>query len=215
MKLYGSLVSPYVARVVLATRLKGLALTPEAPPGGLKSADYLRINPVGKMPAMEVAGRGLGESMVMLDYLEDAHPTPALLPAAPLDRAQVRLLGRIVDLYVMPVGRTFFMNLNPAQRKAEEIGKGRDEYVKALGYVEHYLGEGPFAWDARPGYADCAILPCLHMMTLIATACGVNDAYAGLPRLSRWWAHVQKDPATAGFVGEYQTAFEGFLNSRR
>ena len=54
MKLYGSLVSPYVARVAFAARLKGLTLIPELPPGGIKSAEFLHLNPIGKMPAMEV-----------------------------------------------------------------------------------------------------------------------------------------------------------------
>src|SRR5512145_2766913 len=62
MKLYGGLASPYVARVVLFARLKGLALEPQMPAGGLKSPEYLAKNPMGKMPALEVDGTVIPES---------------------------------------------------------------------------------------------------------------------------------------------------------
>ena len=81
MKLYGSLVSPYVARVVLAARAKGLDLAPEAPPGGgIKSPEYLAINPMGKMPALEDGGQCIAESAVILEYLDEAYPQTPLMP---------------------------------------------------------------------------------------------------------------------------------------
>lgn len=215
MKLYGSVVSPYVARVVFAARLKGIPLQAEMPMGGIKTPEFLKINPMGKMPALEVDGRGLAESMVILDYLEDAFPTPALLPASPIDRAQARLLGRIVDLYVTTQSRAFFTNLNPTTRKADEVAAGAEAYRKSLGQLEHFMGEGPYALGTTLGYADVALLPCLQMMSIIAGICGVNDPYEGLPRLTRWWQHMQTDPVAAAFVTEYQNAFGAFMASRR
>ena len=215
MKLFGSLVSPYVARVAFAARLKGVALVPEMPPGGIKSAEFLRLNPIGKMPVMEIDGRALAESMVLLDYLEDAYPTPALLPAAPYERAQARLLGRIVDLYVAPQGRTYFANMNPATRKHDELAAGTEGYRKSLAQLEHFMDRGPYAVGDRLGYADIAMLPCLQMMSLMAGVCGVVDPYEGLPRLADWWRRMQTDPVTAAFVDEYHTAFMSFMASRR
>lgn len=215
MKLYGSLVSPYVARVVFAARLKGIALQAEMPAGGIKTPEFLKINPMGKMPALEVDGRGLAESMVILDYLEDAFPSTPLLPAAPLDRAQARLLGRIVDLYVTVHGRAFFTNMNPATRKADEVAAGAEAYRKSLAQLEHFMGEGPCALGDKLGYADVALLPCLQMMSIVAGLCGVNDPYEGLPRLTRWWQHMQTNPVSAAFVSEYQNAFGAFMASRR
>lgn len=215
MKLYGSPVSPYVARVSYAARLKGLPLVPEMPAGGIKSEDFLRINPIGKMPAMDVDGRALAESMVLLDFLEDAHPNPSLLPAYPVDRAQARLLGRIVDLYVMPQGRAYFGNMNPATRKIDEVAEGTVAVRKALTQLEHFMGNGPYAVGHKLGYADIAMLPCLQMMSLVAGACGIVDLFEGLPRLSSWWRQMQTDPTTAAFIDEYHNAFMSFVASRR
>lgn len=215
MKLYGSLVSPYVARVVFAARLKGLPLQAEMPAGGIKTPEFLKINPMGKMPALEVDGRGIAESMVILDYLEDAFPTPALLPASPIDRAQARLLGRIVDMYVTANGRAFFTNMNPATRKADEVAAGEEGYRKSLAQLEHFMGDGPCALGDTLGYADVALLPCLQMMAIVTGICGVKDPYQGLPRLSQWWQHMQTDPLSASFVTEYQNAFSAFMASRR
>jgi len=215
MKLYGSVVSPYVARVAYAAQLKGIELPAEMPPGGIKTPEFLRLNPLGKMPTLEVDGRGLAESMVILDYLEDAFPTPALLPAAPFDRAQARLLGRFVDLYVVTHGRTFFSNMNPATRKADEVAAAADAYRKSLGQLEHLMGPGPYALGDQLGYADVALLPCLQMMAIAAAACGVNDPYEGLPRLTGWWQHMQTDAVAATFFTQYHAAFSKFLASRR
>lgn len=215
MKLYGMLVSPYVARVAFAARLKGIALATEPPPGGgLKSAEFMALNPMGKIPALEIDGKIIPESMVILDYLEDAHPEPALLPRDAVGRAQARLLGRIVDLYVMANGGVFFRNMNPANRNEHEVEAGKEAFLKSIGHVEHFMGAGPYALGDRLGYGDVAILPCLVMMQNIVAKFGITDMYAGRPKLMRWWQQMQTDAATSDFVAEYQTAVTNFLTRR-
>ena len=54
MKLYGALASPYVARVVMCARLKGIDLPLESAPGGMGSDEYKQINPIGKIPSLAV-----------------------------------------------------------------------------------------------------------------------------------------------------------------
>lgn len=216
MKLYGSLVSPYVARVVLAARYKGLALAPETPPGGgIKSPEYLAINPMGKMPTLEDGGHYLAESMVILEYLDDAYPQKSLLPPAALDRARVRLLGRITDLYVMSQGAGFFRNMNPAQRNQTEVEASKQGLAKAMADLEHFMGGGPFALYGAPTQADCAMLPCLLMMSGVVAAFGITDLYADRPRLKAWFAHMQQDSIAGPFIAEYNAAMQAFFAARR
>ena len=85
MKLYGVLLSPYVTRVLLAVRYKGLDI-PLAPPpgGGLKSPEYLAINPYGKMPALEADGAAIIESEVICEFLDERFPEKRILPGSDL-----------------------------------------------------------------------------------------------------------------------------------
>ena len=216
MKLYGSLASPYVARVVLGARIKGLDLSPEAPPGGgIKSPEFLRINPMGKMPAFEDKGRYLAESMVILEYLDDAYPQKPLLPADAGDRGQARLLARVYDLYVTSQGPAFFRNMNPAQRNEAEVEAAKKGMAKALADLEHFMGEGPYAVGQRIGYADCALLPPLVMMSGVLAAFGIKQPLEGLPKLTRWWQQMHDDPIAGPFIKEYGAAVQAFMAARR
>ena len=96
LKLYGALASPYVARVVLAARYKKLDLPVEMPGGGLKSPEYLAMNPYGKMPTLEHGGRHVIESQVICEYLEELYPAPSILPGDALARALARTVSRAV-----------------------------------------------------------------------------------------------------------------------
>ncbi len=216
MKLYGSLVSPYVARVVLAARAKGLDLVPEAPPGGgIKSAEYLALNPMGKMPALEDGGKCLAESAVILEYLEDAYPQKPLMPKDPMERARVRLLGRIADLYVAPQTGPFFRNMNPATRNEVEVEGAKKTLAKAMADLEHFTGPGPYAVGNAMTLADCTLLPSMLMNGGILSGFGVKDPFEGLPKLSAWWKFMQTEPLTGPFCKEYLAAMAAFMASRR
>lgn len=217
MKLYGSLVSPYVARAVLAARYKGIDLVPESPPGGgIKSAEYLALNPMGKMPALDVGGKCLAESMVIVEYLEDAHPQKPLLPRDAVERANARLLARIVDLYIAPQSGPFFRNMNPATRNEAEVEAGKKALAKALADLEHFVSaQGPWANGAAFSLADVAMLPSLLMTSGIAAGFGVTNLFEGLPKLGAWWKHCHADALTSAFAKEYLAAMQAFLASRR
>ena len=159
MKLYGSLASPYVARVVLFSRLKGFDLVPQMPEGGVKSAAYLATNPMGKMPLLESDGLAIPESEVICEYLEDLRPGQGGLAGDPAARARARLVSRIQDLYVGPHVTTLIRNLNPAKRDAAAVATATSALETGFGYLEHFVTANPFAAGPRPGLADCALLP--------------------------------------------------------
>ena len=115
MKLYGAIASPYVTRVLLFAKLKGVELPIEGVPGGTtRGPEYLKLNPIGKMPALDVSGQIIPESSIICDYLEDAYPKKSGLGADAAQRARSRLIARIVDLYLAAAVGTFFRQLNRA-----------------------------------------------------------------------------------------------------
>ncbi len=213
MKLYGAIASPYVARVVMFAKIKGVDLPlAEAPGGGIKSAEYLKLNPIGKMPTLDVNGQGIGESAVICDYLEDAYPQKSGLPKDPVDRARSRLVARIVDIYISPQLGPFFRHMNPAKRDAAAVEAAGAELAKAYGYIEHAMGPGPFCVGSAPTLGDCALGPTTMMVRkmLAAGNFGLPDPTAS-PRLATWWKAMEGHAICAGVLNDYGTAFDGFM----
>ena len=113
MILHGSAVSVYTAKLRIALHTKGLAFVEREPEGGYRSAAWRERQPTGTIPALEVDGVLLAESEAVVEYLEDAHPTPRLLPGTPLQRAQARFLARYHDLHLEPRVRALFPLVRP------------------------------------------------------------------------------------------------------
>ncbi|HEU4530478.1 MAG TPA: glutathione S-transferase family protein [Steroidobacteraceae bacterium] len=215
MKLYGSMASPYVARVVMCARAKGLDLKPELPPGGLKSADYLRMNPLGKMPVLDVDGACVAESEVICEYLEDAFPERTLRPSNPLDRARARLISRTFDLYVMSQSGVLFRQFNPATRNQAEVDAAVGTLQKGLAHVEHFLGPGPYAVGKTLTSADCTLLPDIAFLGIgLLPPFGVKSPVDTLPRIGAWWSQMGEDPLCVQVLEEFTVAYQQFMQAR-
>lgn len=212
MKLYGGIASPYVARVVMYAKIKGMDLAPEEAPGGIKGAEYLKLNPIGKMPTLDVDGKGIGESAVICDYLEDVHPQKSGLPQDPLDRARSRLVARIVDLYLAAQIGPFFRQMNPATRDATAVENAGKEIAKVYGWIEHAMGPGPFCVGATPTLGDCALAPSTTMLRKLLAAgnFGLPDPLA-TPRLQAWWKAIEGNAHCAGVIAAHGAALDAFL----
>jgi len=212
MKLYGGLASPYVARVVLFARLKGITLVPEMPAGGIKTPEYLAKNPMGKMPVLEVDGTAIPESEVICEYLEDLHPGTGGLPGTALERARARLVSRIHDVYLSAGVGTLFRNLNPARRDEAAVASAKAAAETGFGYLEHFVTASPYAAGSRLSLADCALLPSIVILRKTAfPAYGMQDPTAGAGSLGRWWSACTTDPVTGPFIEEYSAAVDAFL----
>ncbi|MBV6416691.1 MAG: hypothetical protein CMLOHMNK_01299 [Steroidobacteraceae bacterium] len=216
MKLYGYLASPYVARTLLTARWKGCGLELTPPHGGsIKSPEYLAVNPLGKMPALEDGGRCLAESTVICEYIDETQSGRKLMPEDAMDRAQARLLARLVDTYAAPNAGALARNANPAIRNDAEVQGSLAAIRKALGDIEKFMGEGPWAGGARPGFADAVMAPSFWSLQLMASLYGVSDLLDGLPKLGRWMQAVDADPVSGSLRKEYEQAFRAFLASKK
>jgi glutathione S-transferase len=214
MKLYGGLASPYVARVVLFARLKGLTLVPEMPAGGIKSPEYRAKSPMGKMPVLDVDGLAIAESEVICEYLEDLHPGTGGLPGGPAERARARLVSRVYDLYVSPHATMLFRNMNPATRDAGVVAAATASLETGLGYLAHFVTADPFAAGRQLSLADCTLLPQFAVLRWTAfPAFALPDPTAGDGSLGRWWSAMEGDPVTQPFLAEYSAALDAFLKS--
>ena len=168
MKLYDYFRSSAAYRVRIALNLKGLAYERHEvhlvrDGGEHLKADYRAINPQARVPALELDdGTILTQSPAILEWIEENHPEPPLLPADPILRARVRAVAAVVACDIHPVN-----NLAVLKYLRGQLGHDQ-ETVNA--WYRHWIEEGfraieslvegrPFCFGDRPTLADVALMP--------------------------------------------------------
>jgi glutathione S-transferase len=212
MKLYSAGLSPFAARVRLAIYAKALPVDIVAPPeGGLKSPEYLTINPIGKLPALVLKdGTVIPESDTIVEFLADAFPASGLKPASAEEAARARLLARVAELYVMTPGGALFGQMNPKTRDAAAVAAAFENLEKGLEYLNLFMGEGAYATSESLNLADCAVVPIFYFIGVFGQAFGKGDLLARHGKLAAYWTKVQADPNVAKVVGEMQEGLAAF-----
>jgi maleylpyruvate isomerase len=129
-------------------------------------AEYVARNPAGLVPTLEVGAAALTQSLAILEYLEDAYPTPPLLPADPLGRARVRALALTVACEVHPLNNLRVLNYLKAEFGiVEERRNAWYRHWVDLGFaaLERLLmGDsrtGVYCHGDTPTLADCCLVP--------------------------------------------------------
>lgn len=169
MKLYNFFRSGTSHRLRIALNLKGL--TVDYVPVDLRTeqhlqASYKALNPQGLVPALVDGQQVLIQSPAIIEWLEEQYPEPALLPKAPLQRAQVRALAAIVGCDIHPINNRRILEALRHQFKADEtaindwcanwISAGFDAFEALLAADPH---RGDFCFGGRPGLADVYLIP--------------------------------------------------------
>ena len=215
MKLYSVDLSPFAARVRTLVYAKRLDLPCVAPPGGVGSDEYRRVNPTGKVPALLLDdGSVLPESTVICEYLEDRFPEPALRPADAEGRAWMRVICQLADLYVWPPLHALFPHVDPAQRDAKAVAAAFAELAPRYDQLAAFLRPAPYAVGASLTIADCALAPFFFFATRVHPMLGDKDPVAGRPALAAWWDAVRRHDAVARVEGELARALAAELAGR-
>lgn len=158
-------------RVRIALALKGLPWTPAGVNlvrgGGEQHGQaYRRLNPQGRVPLLVDGDLALSQSLAIIEYLDEVHPVPALLPPDAAGRARVRSLAQLIACDIQPL-----QNISVTRYLARELQLG-DEAVRAwqihwistgLAALERRLaaepGTGRFMHGDTPTLADCCLVP--------------------------------------------------------
>jgi len=170
MKLYNFFRSGTSHRLRIALNLKGLS--PDYVAVDLRTEQHLTdafkaLNPQQLVPALALDdGAVLIQSPAIIEWLEESYPTPALLPASPLDRARVRALAAIVGCDIHPINNRRILEVLRHQFKADEaavnawcttwISAGLDAY-EALLVADKQRGR--FSFGDAPTLADVYLIP--------------------------------------------------------
>lgn len=177
--------SSYRLRIALA--LKGIDV--ERSPvhlvrdgGEHRSLAYRALNPQGRVPSLQLDdGTVLTQSPAIIEYREERHPDPPLLPRDPVARAKVRAVAAIVGCDMHPLH-----NVGPLTMLRRDVGRPEPEVEawiarwigEGLAAVEALIGDGPFCFGTEPGLADIYLVPQLY------AAHRFHVPLDGLPRIA-------------------------------
>jgi maleylpyruvate isomerase len=167
MKLHGYFRSSAAYRVRIALNLKGLSaqhLPHHLRKGEQCAPSYLAINPQGLVPTLENdAGAILTQSVAIIEWLDETHPQPPLLPKDPLSRAKVRAFAMAIACDIHPVqnlkvlARLRQLGL-PEEKVTEWAAWANREGLSACETL--IAGEpGPFCFGVAPTMADLCLVP--------------------------------------------------------
>ncbi|KUJ84564.1 maleylacetoacetate isomerase [Microbulbifer flavimaris] len=165
MELHGYFRSSASYRVRIGLNLKGLEYDYKAVnllKNEQRADEYTRLNPQGLVPALVDDGQVLTQSLAILEWLDETHPEPALLPATPTGRARIRALAYGIASDIQPI-----QNLRILRYLQSEYGLNDEQKA---GWIRHWIHEGfaalenqlkpaPFAAGDKPGLFECCLMP--------------------------------------------------------
>ncbi|WP_070158044.1 maleylacetoacetate isomerase [Sphingobium phenoxybenzoativorans] len=165
MKLHGYFRSSASFRVRIALNLKGVAyedIPHHLVKGEQRAPDYLTVNPQGLVPALEVEGAVLTQSLAICEYLDERYPDPPLLPGGAIARAQVRAFAQVIACDIHPV-----QNLRVLKR-VKALSDTGAAHIWARETIEEGLAScaeliaaqpGPYCFGAAVTLADIFLIP--------------------------------------------------------
>ena len=200
--------SPYAQKIRILLREKRLAfeyLTPDA--AGAAGVDLTRVNPRAEVPSLVHEGAVIFDSTIILEYLEERFPTPAMMPAAPAARARARMIEEVCDTHWEAInwglGEIRFFHrggdaLGPTLRAAAEEQVG---HMHA--WLAGELGEQTWLSGEAFGWGDLAALPYVTMSSMF----GVEPPTGS--KLAAWLARGRARPSVAQTVDEALASVPG------
>ncbi len=197
MKFYEAVLSSAAFRVRIALALKGLSY--ESVVFDLRAnqhltEEYRRVNPMRAVPSLEIApGQALIESMAIIEYLEETHPKPPLLPADPLARARVRAMAQIVACNIHPLNNLRVLRYLARELKLDEAARDKwySHWVReGFQALEPLLpATGSFCSGDSPTVADLFLVP------QMANALRYKVDVSPFPRIRRIYDSCMQLPA--------------------
>lgn len=186
MKLYNYFRSSASFRVRIALELKGLGydyVPVHLVKGEHKQQAYAAVSPALLVPTLETDdGTRLGQSMAIIEYLDETHPEPPLLPRDAMGRAQVRALAQLIACEIHPLNNLRVLKYLVQDLKADDDAKSawyRHWVRSGLEAFERQLSQLPastYCYGDQPTLADCCLVP------QIFNGRRFNVNFDGLPR---------------------------------
>ena len=210
LKLYTYFRSSAAFRVRIALNLKGLKY--ESIPthllrggGEQHRPEYRALHPQGLVPALDDAGTLLTQSLAIVEYLDETHPAPPLLPGTPRDRAAIRSLACLIACDIHPLN-----NLRVLQYLRDTLGQGEDVLARwnrewmSRGFAALETQIGRHSGDGRHCYGSQVTLADICLLPQVFNSRRYQLDLAPYPRLAAVARHLETLPAFADARPEAQ-----------
>lgn len=205
MIIYGSIVSPFVRKLLGYLGEKGIDFELQGVGIGDPDPGFRAASPLGKMPAMDDDGFLLADSSAIIHYLEARHPEPPLIPADPRERGRVVWWDEFGDTVFAACGGKMFFNrivspkfLGREGDLAAAAEAETEELPKLLDYLESAIPASGYLVGDRFTLADlAAVSPLVNLRH-----CGSCIDAATHPRIAAWSEAILSRPTLAPWVAK-------------
>lgn len=203
MKLYGYYRSSATYRARIALNIKGIAwetalVDLRAPTSAQHAPQFRAVNPHGLIPVLEDGAHALTQSLAIIEYLEETHPEPPLLPRAPAERAQVRALALAVACDIHPLNNLRVLDYLRSPLGADDaaVNAWYAHWI-ALGFAALEKDAQRLSGDGRHLYGSTVTLADVCLVPQMANAHRFRCDVAPYPTLRAICAHLEALPAFA------------------
>jgi len=201
MKLYTYYRSSAAFRVRIALNLKGLkydSVPKLFAKNEHRAADYLSVNPQGLIPALDIDGAVLSQSMAIMEYLDEKHPEPAFLPADAIGRARVRSMALSIVADLHPINNLRVLNYLRRELKQDDDGVNtwyRHWVTEGFRSLEQLAGT--YSKSGRYCYGDSVSLADICLVPQVFNAKRFDCPLDDYPTVMRIYEACEKLPAFA------------------
>jgi glutathione S-transferase len=215
MILYSGDLSPYSAKVRMQIYAMGVNddFSFELPVVQFFSGKLKEVSPIGRIPILKTDEGLIPESEVIAEYIDELYPQQSLVGNTPMERANIRVLSRIADTYLMD---NIFLALG--QMRVPEPNQAiidllTAQVVRGVTALEEYLmADGYAAGGTELTRADCSLVPALYMCDRTLPRLGISNPVLGLVKTEAYWGRIQQNEHAARVIAEMDRGLKARLD---
>jgi len=186
-----------------------------APSRMARDPAFLANSAMGKIPWLETPEGGLAESVAIFEYLEEIAPDKPLLPASPFERAKVRQIVNVVQLYIeAPMRDLYPAVFMGGDRDEAAIVSSLEMVDRAFVALDQLCTFAPFARGEGLSVADFALFYTLELGERVSRHIEGRSLFEGRPRLAAWDAMIRARESTAIVLADFAAAFADYRTEK-
>ncbi len=215
MRLLSGDLSPYSAKIRMQIYAMDIAddFVFDLPLAEFVTGRLKDISPLGRIPILETEHGAIPESEVIAEYIDEMYPERSMLGQTPIERANVRVISRIGDTYLLNNVFLCLGQLATPDRNQGVIDLLMGQLLRgAVALEEHLPSQGYATGGEVLTRADCSLVPALYMCDRTVPRLGVANPIVGHPKTEAYWARIQENEHAARIIAEMDRGLKARLD---